>query len=89
MRGALLSKYRNAGQTCVCANRILVQDGIHEAFATRLAQAVSGLAVGDGFDLQTQVGPLINAAALDKVNFQRARNSIVYPASPGIEQTLF
>jgi succinate-semialdehyde dehydrogenase/glutarate-semialdehyde dehydrogenase len=67
VRGALLSKYRNAGQTCVCANRILVQDGIHEAFATRLAQAVSGLAVGDGFDPQTQVGPLINAAALDKV----------------------
>ncbi|MGL5633090.1 MAG: NAD-dependent succinate-semialdehyde dehydrogenase [Azovibrio sp.] len=67
VRGAIASKYRNAGQTCVCANRFLVQDGIYDAFAGRLAEAVKAMQVGDGLVAGTQVGPLINQAALDKV----------------------
>lgn len=67
VRGAMASKYRNAGQTCVCANRFFVQDGIYEAFTQRLAEAVKGLQVGDGLAAGTQVGPLINQAALNKV----------------------
>ncbi|WP_374479273.1 NAD-dependent succinate-semialdehyde dehydrogenase [Zoogloea sp.] len=65
--GAIASKYRNAGQTCVCANRILVQDGIYDAFAARLAEAAAALQVDDGLVAGAQVGPLINAAALEKV----------------------
>ncbi|WP_079435172.1 NAD-dependent succinate-semialdehyde dehydrogenase [Zoogloea sp. LCSB751] len=65
--GAIASKYRNAGQTCVCANRILVQDGIYDAFAARLAEAAAALQVDDGLAAGAQVGPLINAAALEKV----------------------
>jgi succinate-semialdehyde dehydrogenase / glutarate-semialdehyde dehydrogenase len=65
--GAMASKYRNAGQTCVCANRLLVQDGIYDAFAAKLAEAVKALKVGDGLAPGTTQGPLINAAAVDKV----------------------
>ena len=65
--GAMASKYRNAGQTCVCANRLLVQDGVYDAFAEKLADAVSCLNVGDGMDEGTQQGPLINEAAVAKV----------------------
>lgn len=65
--GVMLSKFRNAGQTCVCANRILVQDGIYERFAERLAAAVAQLNVGDGLADGVTIGPLINAAAVDKV----------------------
>ncbi|WP_407310509.1 NAD-dependent succinate-semialdehyde dehydrogenase [Pseudomonas sp. nanlin1] len=65
--GVMLSKFRNAGQTCVCANRILVQDGIYERFAQALAAAVAGLKVGDGLDEGVTIGPLINQAAVDKV----------------------
>ncbi len=65
--GALASKYRNTGQTCVCANRIMVQETVHDEFVSRLAQAVSGLVVGDGLAGETQQGPLINADALAKV----------------------
>ena len=65
--GAMASKYRNAGQTCVCANRLLVQDGIYEAFARKLAEQVGGLTVGSGFDAGTTQGPLIDAQALEKV----------------------
>ncbi|MBF0561394.1 MAG: NAD-dependent succinate-semialdehyde dehydrogenase [Alphaproteobacteria bacterium] len=65
--GAMASKYRNSGQTCVCVNRFLVQDGIHDAFAARLAQAVSALTVGPGDRAGVTQGPLINAAALEKV----------------------
>lgn len=65
--GAMGSKFRNAGQTCVCANRILVQDGIYEAFADRLAAAVEALKVGPGLEAGVTVGPLINAAAVEKV----------------------
>jgi succinate-semialdehyde dehydrogenase/glutarate-semialdehyde dehydrogenase len=65
--GAMASKYRNAGQTCVCANRLLVQDGIYEAFAAKLATAVAGLRVGDGMEQGVTQGPLINEAAVCKV----------------------
>ena len=65
--GAMASKYRNAGQTCVCANRILVQDGIHDAFAAKMAEAVNGLRVGNGLEEGTQQGPLIDMRAVEKV----------------------
>jgi len=65
--GAMASKYRNTGQTCVCANRLLIQDSIYEEFAAKLAQAVSQLKVGDGLKGETQQGPLINRAAVEKV----------------------
>jgi succinate-semialdehyde dehydrogenase/glutarate-semialdehyde dehydrogenase len=68
--GALASKYRNAGQTCVCANRLLVQDGIHDAFVEKLAAAVSRLKVGNGLDAGVEQGPLVNLAALEKVERQ-------------------
>ncbi len=65
--GALASKYRNAGQTCVCANRLLVQDGIYDAFAAKLVEAVKTMKVGPGLSGETQQGPLINEQALEKV----------------------
>jgi succinate-semialdehyde dehydrogenase/glutarate-semialdehyde dehydrogenase len=65
--GAIASKYRNSGQTCVCANRFLVQDGVYEAFAHKLAQAVGGLKVGNGMDAGVAQGPLIDKAAVEKV----------------------
>jgi succinate-semialdehyde dehydrogenase/glutarate-semialdehyde dehydrogenase len=65
--GTIASKYRNAGQTCVCANRILVQSGIYDRYAAALAEAVKKLAVGPGTESGTQVGPLINADAIAKV----------------------
>ena len=65
--GAMASKYRNAGQTCVCANRLLVQDGIYDEFASKLAAAVGGLQVGDGMADGTSQGPLINESAVLKV----------------------
>ena len=68
VEGAIQSKFRNGGQTCVCANRILVQDGIYDAFADRLAARVSAMRVGDGLAQGTEIGPMINAAAVDKIN---------------------
>ncbi|KAA0592053.1 succinate-semialdehyde dehydrogenase/glutarate-semialdehyde dehydrogenase [Azospirillum lipoferum] len=65
--GALASKYRNAGQTCVCSNRFLVQDGIYDRFAARLSEAVAAMTVGNGLEDGVQQGPLIDAAALAKV----------------------
>ncbi len=65
--GALASKYRNSGQTCVCTNRFLVQDGVYDAFAAKLAEAVGRLKVGDGLRSDTQQGPLIDQAAVAKV----------------------
>jgi len=65
--GAMLSKYRNMGQTCVCANRLYVQDGVYDVFAQKLAEAVAKLKVGDGLCEGVQQGPLINAEALVKV----------------------
>jgi succinate-semialdehyde dehydrogenase/glutarate-semialdehyde dehydrogenase len=67
VKGAMVSKYRNAGQTCVCANRILVQDNIYDAFVSRLSDAVRALKVGDGFEPGVTIGPLINLAAIEKV----------------------
>lgn len=67
IQGVMLSKFRNAGQTCVCANRILVQDGIYEQFAERLCAEVARLKVGDAFTPGVTLGPLINAGAVDKV----------------------
>lgn len=65
--GAMASKYRNTGQTCVCANRILVQDGVYEDFATRMAEAVNTLKVGNGLEDDVQQGPLIDMRAVEKV----------------------
>jgi succinate-semialdehyde dehydrogenase / glutarate-semialdehyde dehydrogenase len=65
--GAMTAKYRNNGQTCVCANRIYVQAGIYDAFAEKLAQRVAAMKVGDGFEQGVTVGPLINADAVRKV----------------------
>jgi succinate-semialdehyde dehydrogenase / glutarate-semialdehyde dehydrogenase len=66
--GAMLSKFRNAGQTCVCANRILVQDPVYDAFASKLAAKVQALKVGNGVEAGVTTGPLIDAAALTKVD---------------------
>jgi succinate-semialdehyde dehydrogenase/glutarate-semialdehyde dehydrogenase len=65
--GAIASKYRNTGQTCVCANRILVQDGVYDAFAAKLKAAVEALRVGNGMEPGVTQGPLINADAVAKV----------------------
>lgn len=67
VKGAIASKYRNAGQTCVCANRLLIQDGIYDAFARKLADAVAALTVGNGFEQGVVIGPLIDGAAVEKV----------------------
>jgi succinate-semialdehyde dehydrogenase/glutarate-semialdehyde dehydrogenase len=66
--GAMASKYRNAGQTCVCANRILVQESVFDAFAEKLVTAVKALRMGNGADEGVTVGPLINDAAFEKVS---------------------
>ena len=67
VKGAIISKYRNAGQTCVCANRIMAQDTIYDAFVEKLAKAVSTLKVGNGAEDGTIIGPLIDDKALAKV----------------------
>ncbi|HKZ73985.1 MAG TPA: NADP-dependent succinate-semialdehyde dehydrogenase [Steroidobacteraceae bacterium] len=67
VQGAIASKYRNTGQTCVCANRLLVQDGVYEAFTAKLIDAVALLKVGDGLEGATDQGPLIDTKALAKV----------------------
>ena len=67
VKGAMASKYRNAGQTCVCANRLLVQAGVYDAFAAKLAEAVKALKVGNGAEAGVTQGPLINADAVAKV----------------------
>ena len=67
VEGAIISKFRNNGQTCVCANRIYVQDGVYEVFAKKLEEAVSKMVVGDGFSSSSTLGPLITKDALKKV----------------------
>ena len=67
VEGAILCKFRNNGQTCVCANRIYVQSGVYDAFAAKLKVAVEKLRMGDGFDEGTTLGPLISAEAISKV----------------------
>jgi succinate-semialdehyde dehydrogenase/glutarate-semialdehyde dehydrogenase len=67
VEGALLSKFRNTGQTCVCANRFLVQEGVYDAFARKLGEAVARLRVGHGLEEGVEQGPLIDLAAVEKV----------------------
>jgi succinate-semialdehyde dehydrogenase/glutarate-semialdehyde dehydrogenase len=67
VEGALISKYRNAGQTCVCANRLYVQDGIYDTFIARLAEKARGIKVGNGFEPGINQGPMIDAHAIAKV----------------------
>ena len=67
VEGAIASKYRNAGQTCVCANRFLVQEGVYEKFSGKLASAVADLKVGSGMDAGVTQGPLIDVKAVEKV----------------------
>jgi succinate-semialdehyde dehydrogenase / glutarate-semialdehyde dehydrogenase len=67
VEGAMISKFRNNGQTCVCANRIYVQAGVYDAFAKKLTAAVEKLSIGDGLKAGVTTGPLINEAAMDKV----------------------
>ena len=67
VEGAIMCKFRNNGQTCVCANRIYVQAGIYDAFAEKLAAAVGKMQVGDGMAADTALGPLINPEAITKV----------------------
>jgi len=67
VEGAMASKYRNAGQTCVCANRIYVQDGVYDAFADKLVAAVAKLKVGNGIEDGVTQGPLIDAKAVAKI----------------------
>jgi succinate-semialdehyde dehydrogenase/glutarate-semialdehyde dehydrogenase len=73
--GAIVSKFRNAGQTCVCANRFLAQDGIHDAFVEKLAAAVADLKVGPGTEPDVKIGPLIDEAAVEKVE-QHLQNAL-------------
>ena len=67
IEGVLISKFRNGGQTCVCANRILVQSGIYDRFAEKLAERVRGMKVGPGTDQSVAIGTMINAAAIEKI----------------------
>jgi succinate-semialdehyde dehydrogenase/glutarate-semialdehyde dehydrogenase len=67
VKGAVISKYRNAGQTCVCANRIYVQDGVYDAFITKFAEAVRGLKIGRGEEEGVHIGPMISPSAIEKV----------------------
>ncbi len=67
VEGAMASKFRNTGQTCVCANRLLVQDGVYDEFSRKLADAVEEMRIGDGLKGETEQGPLIDMAAVEKV----------------------
>jgi succinate-semialdehyde dehydrogenase/glutarate-semialdehyde dehydrogenase len=68
VEGALISKYRNAGQTCVCSNRMLVQDGVYDEFVEKLVEATAELVVGDGMRGDVTVGPLVNSGAVNDVD---------------------
>ncbi|MCV9963240.1 NAD-dependent succinate-semialdehyde dehydrogenase [Pararhizobium sp. BT-229] len=68
VEGAIASKFRNGGQTCVCANRLLVQSGVYDTFAEKLAARVSAMKVGPGTEAGVDIGPMINRAAIDKIN---------------------
>jgi succinate-semialdehyde dehydrogenase/glutarate-semialdehyde dehydrogenase len=81
VKGAIASKYRNTGQTCVCANRLLVQDGVYDSFAGKLAEAVSKLRVGDGLKGETDQGPLIDKAGLEKVE-EHVKDALSKGAKP-------
>ncbi|HBD32442.1 MAG TPA: succinate-semialdehyde dehydrogenase (NADP(+)), partial [Cupriavidus sp.] len=68
VEGAIVAKYRNGGQTCVCANRFYIQDGIYDAFAAKFAERTAQLRVGNGLEAGVVIGPLIEDAAIEKVN---------------------
>lgn len=72
VKGVIASKFRNAGQTCVCGNRIYVQSGIHDTFLEKFTDAVKKLTIGDGVNEETDIGPLINQSSVDKVSLQVA-----------------
>lgn len=63
--GAIASKFRNSGQTCICANRVLVQEGVYEAFVAKLVERVRAMKVSNGLEEDCDIGPLINQAAVD------------------------
>ncbi len=75
VEGLMISKFRNGGQTCVCPNRVYVQDGVHDAFVEKLAARVASLKVGPATDPSSQIGPMINARAVDKIA-RHVRNAI-------------
>lgn len=75
VNGAIISKYRNNGQTCVCANRFYIHDSVFDEFVTKLTAKVEALAIGNGLDAQTQIGPFIDKRALDK-NLQFIEDAI-------------
>ncbi len=79
VEGAVASKYRNAGQTCVCTNRFYVHEAIYDAFAEKLAAAVSKLSIGNGFETGVTLGPLINDAAIEKVE-RHVRDAVEHGA---------
>ncbi|MCG6576167.1 NAD-dependent succinate-semialdehyde dehydrogenase [Pseudomonas sp. AF32] len=79
VEGALIAKFRNAGQTCVCVNRFLVQSGIHDAFVARLSERVAQLKVGGGFESGVNQGPLINERAVAKVE-DHVRDALAHGA---------
>jgi succinate-semialdehyde dehydrogenase / glutarate-semialdehyde dehydrogenase len=66
VEGAIICKFRNAGQTCVCANRIFVQDGVYDEFARKFAAATKAMPIGNGFDQGIMIGPMVEASAVDK-----------------------
>jgi succinate-semialdehyde dehydrogenase/glutarate-semialdehyde dehydrogenase len=68
VEGAIICKYRNAGQTCVCANRLFIQESIYDAFAEKYAAKVKAMKVGNGLDAGVNIGPMINEAAIEKTN---------------------
>jgi succinate-semialdehyde dehydrogenase/glutarate-semialdehyde dehydrogenase len=80
VQGAIASKFRNTGQTCVCANRLLVQDGVYEAFTAKLVAAVSALRIGDGLQGVTDQGPLIDSKAVAKVE-EHVADALAHGAS--------
>lgn len=80
VKGAMASKFRNAGQTCVCANRLYVQSSVYEAFVEKFTAAVNELEIGNGLEESTQIGPLINEKAIEKVA-QHVDNAIANGAT--------
>jgi succinate-semialdehyde dehydrogenase/glutarate-semialdehyde dehydrogenase len=93
VEGAMVSKYRNAGQTCVCANRLYVQEGVYETFVARLAEKARNLKVGNGFEGGVAVGPLIDAHAIAKVEAHvedaRAKGGRVVVGGSRIDERFF
>src|SRR5690554_5504012 len=75
VQGAIASKYRNTGQTCVCANRLYVHENVYDAFAQKLVEAVRGLRVSNGLEEGVSIGPLIDEPAVRKVQEQIGRAS--------------